>query len=112
MEGLGSNLCNHIVKEVIKHSENRLRLWHVSVPGGMDLGYDSYDSFVVACYTEDEARNTSPGGIDMSNKDKTHSCWWGWINRDDISQLIVTEIGYAKEGISFRSVIIASFNAG
>lgn len=104
MEGLGSNLCNHIVKEVIKHSENRLRLWLVSVPLGMDLGYDSYDSFVVACYTEDEARITTPQG--------NISDWRGWIDPEDFSKLIVTEIGYAKEGISFRSVIIASFNAG
>jgi hypothetical protein len=110
MEGLGSNLCNHIVKEVIKHSENRLRLWHVSVPLGIDLGYDSHDSFVVACYTENEARNTSPNGLvlDLENK----YSFYGWIDFEDIPKLIVTEIGYAKEGISFRSVIIASFNAG
>ena len=112
MEGLGSNLCNHIVKEVIKHSENRLRLWHVSVEG-IDLGYDSYDSFVVACYTEDEARNTSPQGTVMNKESLSHSCWWGWIDFvEDIPKLIVTEIGFAKEGIKFREVIIASFNAG
>lgn len=100
MEGLGFNLCN------------RLRLWYVSVPGEMDLGYDSYDSFVVACYTEDEARKTSPQGTVMNEESLGHSCWWGWIDFEDIPKLIVTEIGYAKEGISFRTVIIASFNAG
>jgi hypothetical protein len=68
MEGFGSN---------------RLRLWHVSVPNGMDLGYDSYDSFVVACYTEDEARNTSPGGINSI----LYYCWSGWINFEDIPKI-------------------------
>jgi len=97
-EGLGSNLCN------------RLKLWHVEVPGAIDLGYDSYDSFVVACYTEEEARNTSPNGSVLDLKDRYG--FYGWVKFDDIPKLVVTEIGYAKDGIKFRDVIIASFNAG
>lgn len=105
MEGLGSNLCNYIVSQVIKHSENRLRLWHVSV--SKSLGYDSYDSFVVACYTEDEARNTSPEG-----KNLKECSWYGWIHPDDVMTLKVKEIGFACDDIKFRQIIIASFNPG
>jgi hypothetical protein len=104
MQGLGSQLCNHVVQTVIRHTENRLKLWHVRVE--KDLGYDTHDSFVVAAYTEDEARHTCPeGGTDFLK------CWT-WILEEEIPQLIVTCIGFAAAGVTFRQILCASYNAG
>jgi hypothetical protein len=82
-----------------------MKLFHVRLPDNVSLGYDSYDSFVVACENEDDARNTHPsngefgGGIG------------DWIVQDSVEILIVKELGKAGKGI-FPGVICASYNAG
>lgn len=80
--------------------------------------YDTYDSFVVACKNEDEARHTSPSG-DFKWKD---GGWYflrtdgtevfygedaNWCHPKDVT---VTYFGKADKGVS--GVICASFNAG
>ena len=55
--------------------------------------YDTYDSFVIACETEEEAKNHANTMVGMSAEDCT-----------------VKLIGTSMEGVS--GVILASFNAG
>ncbi|WP_336142049.1 hypothetical protein [Acinetobacter sp. 102] len=55
--------------------------------------YDTYDSFVIACETEEEAKKHADTMTGMSSKDST-----------------ATLIGTALEGMS--GVLLASFNAG
>ena len=91
-----------------------MKLWVIR--SKQRLGYDTYDSAVVAAETEEEARNTSPSGaIWMDNQ------WWcrtlsgvgfpaseyGWVHP---SQVIVEYLGEA--GRSIRGVVLSSFNAG
>lgn len=73
-------------------------------------GYDTYDSFVVCCKTEDEARRTHPqGSRDWKNLDT-----WGqsnWVVAKEIPLLDVTYLGVADDKTE-EGVILASFNAG
>lgn len=65
-----------------------------------------HDSFVVAAYTEEEARWTTPGGEIVSGKT------YDWVIDKEVDKLIVTCIGIAAEDVMFRQVLCASFNAG
>jgi len=67
--------------------------------------YDTYDSFVVACNSEDEARHTHPEGYEV--KDEQEYRWCDWTYADEV---IVKLIGVASKGL--QGVICASFNAG
>lgn len=55
--------------------------------------YDTYDSFVIACETEDEAKNHADNLSGMSAENCT-----------------VTLVGVAQDGI--KGELLASFNAG
>ena len=65
------------------------------------LGYDSYDSAVVAAKSEEDAKDIHPS----DSKKWDYSTW---VSREDV---IAELIGTAKAG-TIRGVIVASFNAG
>jgi hypothetical protein len=80
------------------------------------LGYDTYDSAVVAAETEEDARNTSPSGSFYWRGE-----WWyrdsagdqhtwpesGWVYPD---QVVVEYLGETDRDI--HGVVLSSFNAG
>ena len=88
--------------------------------------YDTYDSFVVCCESEKEARQTLPSGGRRTPYNENKMCWiqtngrivgtdkyntHGWILGKDIDKLKVRLLGNAVEGTE-RDVICASYNAG
>lgn len=69
-----------------------MKLWKIEVTGA--VGYDEYDSAVVAAETEEQA---------LAIKPSEYSTWPGPVE--------IAYIGEAKEGTE-PGVIVASFNAG
>lgn len=69
-----------------------MKLWKVECTGS--VGYDEYDSAVIAAETEADALAVAPG---------PYSKWRGPVK--------ATHIGEAKDGTEL-GVIVASFNAG
>lgn len=85
------------------------------------IGYDEYDSMVVACDTEVVARHTSPSQryfwdyevkkwykIDREGKKDYHVWFSGWTPKP--TTLTVEYLGTTDRDI--KGVILASFNAG
>lgn len=109
MQGLGSQLCYALVHRIIYFTNNRLRLWHVErIYGhGGGGGYDSYDSYVAAAYTEEEARLKHPESTPDNNAWDDRS----WIKKENVHFLKVTFIGFASDEV-VPGIILASFNAG
>ena len=68
--------------------------------------YDTYDSAIVAAYSEEEARMIAPSGD--SEWDGTADEYSDWCAASDVS---VKLIGLAAHGIE-KGVVLASFNAG
>jgi len=70
--------------------------------------YDTYDSFVVACETEDEARNKHPWGYQMTQEHwcETFSDWCSSVDYVNVKYL-----GEADKSLE-KGVVCASFNAG
>lgn len=71
----------------------------------INLGYDTYDSAVVAAQDQDDARTIHPNGsvlLDGGN-------WHSWVKSP--KDVIVDYIGDAARG-TVRGVVCASFNAG
>ena len=95
----------------------RILVWSVGylVTSLKTLGYDSYDSFVICCESEDIARKTHPEcGIYEWWKDGQYpsSIDWGWVQSSDIyDQLEVVCIGIADSKLE-KGIVISSFNAG
>ena len=99
--------------EYVLTAPDRLRIYHVSIPDGysnMDWNptYDTYDSFVVIAQNATMARNTHPEGGAIRDGEVWNT--WPQLN-EDISQLIVVEIGIAHVGAQ-PGVVVASFNGG
>lgn len=69
-------------------------------------GYDVYDSAVVCCDTEDEARNMNPSNGKSMEWDKSI---WDWCLK--ASDVQVRYLGEAAPTVD-RGVVCASFNAG
>jgi hypothetical protein len=69
-------------------------------------GYDTFDSFVIACESEEIARNTHPYG-DTLEENIRCSAW-----PTDSSVVTVEFIGNASKTITEQQIICASFNAG
>ena len=89
-----------------------------------DLGYDSYDSFIVSAQSEEDARKVHPSEnvthISNNNWMGTYTggpniaqeylvSYGGWIKCSDIHTLDVEYIGETNEP---KGVILASYNAG
>ena len=82
-----------------------------------NLGWDTYDSAIVAAADEEQARCSSPDGSVWVNEMQ----WWGdldgiesnckWTWCASIKHVKVELIGQAKDGTE-PGVILASFNAG
>ncbi|MEK7431884.1 MAG: hypothetical protein AABZ74_02025 [Cyanobacteriota bacterium] len=107
-------------------AEPVLNIYLVTSPNIYRTSYDEYDSFVVCCETEQEARETLPGG-QRYIFDKLRHCWadtfsgrvygthkyntHGWVLGLDIDALRVERIGLAAPETR-KGVILSSFNAG
>jgi hypothetical protein len=72
-------------------------------------GYDSYDSFVLCCDSEEEARDMHPSGCEREYA-RWRRDWVEWEKRTTPT-LTVILLGEASEGTE-PGVVIASFNAG
>ncbi len=71
-----------------------------------NIGYDTYDSAIVAAPDEDTARMIDPDGRVFPNWKREFSYWC-----PHPSQVTVEYIGEAKEDAQ-QGVVIGSFNAG
>ena len=92
----------------------RLRLFLVGVGKTYkDLGYDSYDSFVICCTSSKEARRTHPGsGLYEWWKESNYYSWdHSWVKPEQVDEIEVECLGFANEGIE-HGIICNSFNAG
>lgn len=94
-----------------------MKLWLISQSVNND--YDTYDSAVVACETEEEAKHSHPSGYykwdedawafqhrskEQEKEGRTTSCW------TDPENVSVQLIGESVDGVS--GVVCSSFNAG
>ncbi len=87
-----------------------LKLYFVSTD--QDLGYDSYDSFVVCCESEEIARTIHPAsGESEWTKYQIEGRYKTWVKREDIGGLTVQFLGVATKGVE-KGLICQSFNAG
>jgi hypothetical protein len=74
-----------------------------------NVGYDVYDSFVVAAPDEETARNMHPSGDIINWADNTELLRWGtWATKPE--SVRVEKIGAAVDSME-QGVICASFNA-
>ena len=80
-----------------------MNIYRVSQTKNID--WDTYDSFVIAAETEEEARNTYPTGIKIKVND--YIDFGAWCEPMYVK---VEMIGTAVDGVC--GVICASFNAG
>jgi hypothetical protein len=88
-----------------------MKIYRVSIPSSLDLGWDSYDSFVCVAEDEDEARNLHPIGCGIREKETEHR-YSDWVKTSQVHLLKVEYIGEAKEEYKEATIICASFNAG
>lgn len=69
--------------------------------------YDEHDSFVIACETEDEARNADPyTGKQIENWNSGFSTWTTFIEKVKVQYL-----GEADSSVA-KGIVCSSFNAG
>lgn len=82
---------------------------HIFLVQRTDLGgYDTYDSFVVCCRSEQEASEFHPSGVQMSDRGPINPRRDDWTTTNHLS---VTLLGKASNQIT-DGVILASFTAG
>ena len=89
-----------------------MKLWLIARTD--TIGYDDYDSAVVAAETEEAARVTHPAGVAVWQNEKWDRPDGGYYYGGDWAApatLTVTLVGEAVEGTP-PGVILASFNAG
>lgn len=82
-----------------------MNIYKVSQSDNTD--YDSFDSFIAAAESEEEARDISPRG-GLVDWDGNIGKWEWTTKRENVE---VWFVGVAKEGME-KGVILASFNAG
>jgi len=78
-----------------------MKLFHISQTENND--WDTYDSAVVAAFSEEDARNITPNGSPFTEQ------YSSWCSSPD--KVNVVYLGEAGEGTT-HGVICASFNAG
>lgn len=83
-------------------------IYHVKLPDGRRLDYDSYSEFVAVANTEEEARNLHPSGSDSNWE---HVCG-EWVEKNETSTLIVAHIGISLLDIVKPTVITTSYHSG
>ena len=80
-------------------------------------GYDTFDSFICAAESEQNAREIHPFGYqdkDCDEYSEEDDNWFyddTWVSKDKIGKVKVKQIGVADPSIP-KGVILASFNAG
>lgn len=77
--------------------------------------YDTYDSAVVAAYSEDEARQIHPRGSNFHEDAKEAWRAWDGTFRDWASHpnsVVAIRVGVASTKIKSGEVICSSYNAG
>lgn len=74
-------------------------------------GYDQYDLFVVCCATEEEARNTKPGGRHINTGWKEDNIFNDWIKHSKKDELEITLLGSAKPDLP-AGIVCASYHHG
>lgn len=95
-----------------------LKLWLIEQE--QNGGYDTYDSAIVAAYTEEAAKTIHPQGPERRFKEDRETSppelgQWGysygtWAHHPD--HVKATRVGNAHQSISEGDVLCASFNAG
>jgi hypothetical protein len=83
---------------------NNLFLYKISQ--NENNGYDTYDSMIVAAYSEEEAREIHP----RMNYGGWNCYSTVWAKSSD--KVEVQIIGLAYKGIKPNEIVLASFNAG
>ena len=78
------------------------------VSQNQNQGYDTYDSFVVICNSEDEAKNTHPSNQPMTDE-KWKNKYGVWC--EHINYVKVQYLGEADSSLQ-KGVVCSSFNAG
>jgi len=73
---------------------------------GANRGFDYFDSFVIACGTSEEAKNTGPLGDKINTSEPMINTPW----TNNPLDVTVTELGRAANNVE-KGVICASFNA-
>lgn len=85
-----------------------------------NIGYDEYDSIVVAAESEEDARIIDPsdfsGHVDnlrgtYDADGKYISCHDNWPMRSNVHELEVKKVGVADANV-IRGLILSSYNAG
>lgn len=69
--------------------------------------YDTYDSFVICCNNEDEARKSHPSGRVLEHEDKF--LFYDWT--DEQENINVKYLGEADQDLP-AGIVCSSFNAG
>ena len=79
----------------------------------VDLGYDTYDSFVICCENENIARKTDPSGEYewWKNPQYQNQKYFDWVKETEIDKLKVIYLGDAVKSLE-KGVICNSYNAG
>lgn len=87
-----------------------LKLFLVNCP--TDLGYDTYDMFVICCENENIARKTEPTGeYEWWKNPQYQQKYFSWIKETEINNLEVTYLGDADKSIK-KGIICNSYNVG
>ena len=72
-------------------------------------GYDTYDSFVIVCNNEDEARNTNPEGAVWDGKtDVFYFNRSVWVEPSEVNVSLIGMTDLYNE----NTIICSSFNSG
>ena len=91
---------NWFTDNVIQKMENRLKLYKVEVPNtpeGYQMTHRDLIAFIVACFSEEEARNFNP----LQNKYP-----YEWVQPDQRQYLTVRKIGYAESDIEHGEILM------
>jgi hypothetical protein len=88
------------------------KIYRVTLPASINLGYDSYSEFMIVAECEEEARNMHPGCEMPFNSMGEYDIRSDWIQIDKIDQLIVEEIGLANKDHQDTEILTKSYHAG
>jgi len=91
------------------------KIYRVSLPQGLDLGYDSYSEFTMIADCEATARNTHPGQerrFDDFYPRSDGTTGRDWVQPNQLHLLVVEELGLANAENQHEKVLTKSFHAG
>ena len=77
------------------------------VSQSVNNGYDTYDSFVICCNSEDEAKQSHPSGRVLERED--NFLFYDWTNEQ--KNINVKYLGEADQDLP-AGIVCSSFNAG